>query len=151
MKKKNKADKQNLNNNIENVENIEKVENAETAENAKNVDEILADQTPQSNGGDTVTDAKVSNADDPVKDTTMEVKFGLKSFLTICGILLAVMIVVGILTYVIPAGTYDVDAEGQIIADSYHLKDDANPLPVWRWFTAPFEAIVRGSGNFTTI
>ena len=40
------------------------------------------------------------------KQLNKEVKFGLKSFITICSILIAVVIAVGILTYVIPAGTY---------------------------------------------
>lgn len=98
----------------------------------------------------TATEA-TEEKDGKAKENSMEVKFGLKSFLTICGILLGVMIVVGILTFVIPAGTYDFGEDGQIIGGSFHFVDDVKPLPVWRWLTAPFEAIVLGSGNFTTI
>ena len=44
------------------------------------------------------------------KSTQMDVKvkFGLKSFITVVAILLAVLIVVGVLTFVIPAGRYTV-------------------------------------------
>ena len=38
----------------------------------------------------------------------VKVKFGVKSFITVVGILLAVLIVVGVLTYVIPAGKYTI-------------------------------------------
>ena len=42
------------------------------------------------------------------KSTEMDVKvkFGLKSFITVVAILLAVLIFVGVLTFVIPAGEY---------------------------------------------
>lgn len=80
-----------------------------------------------------------------------KVNFGLKSFVSICAILFAVMIIVGILTYVIPAGRYEIGENGQIIADSFHYVDDASPLPVWRWITSPFEAIAVGNGNISTI
>lgn len=92
--------------------------------------------------GVTATDAKMSE---------ISVKFGLKSFLTVVGILLAVIITVGILTFVIPAGEFDLDPEGKIIFSSYHLVDATNRLPVWRWFTAPIEALIVGEGNMSII
>lgn len=85
------------------------------------------------------------------KQLNKEVKFGLKSFLSTCAILLAVMITVGILTFVIPAGTYQADADGKIIPDSFTLLEEATRLPVWRWFTAPVEALVIGQGNTNII
>ena len=42
------------------------------------------------------------------KELDVKVKFGLKSFITVIAILLAVLVVVGVLTYVIPAGRYTV-------------------------------------------
>lgn len=128
-----------------------KKKNVTKKEKLNNTEESPITDTIQSNGEDNATDAKVLAIEDSAKENNMEVKFGLKSFLTICGILLGVMIVVGILTFVIPAGTYDLGEDGQIIGDSFHFVDDAKPLPIWRWLTAPFEAIVVGSGNFTTI
>ena len=85
------------------------------------------------------------------KQLNKEVKFGLKSFLSSCGILLAVMILVGILTYVIPAGSYQMDESGKIIPDSFTLLEQHTRLPVYRWFTAPIEALLIGNGNFNII
>lgn len=85
------------------------------------------------------------------KMSEITVKFGLKSFLTVVGILLAVVIAVGILTYVIPAGQFDLDENGKIILGSYHTVESTTRLPVWRWFTAPFEALIIGQGNFSII
>ena len=40
------------------------------------------------------------------KEMDVKVKFGLKSFITVVALLFAVLIAVGVLTYVIPAGKY---------------------------------------------
>ncbi len=85
------------------------------------------------------------------KESIFEVKFGLKSFITVCSILLGIMIVVGILTFIIPAGQYLSDADGNIIQNSYQQIKSTTTLPVWRWFTAPFEALIIGEGNFNII
>ena len=85
------------------------------------------------------------------KQLNKEVKFGLKSFLSTCAILLAVMITVGILTYVIPSGAYQVDGDGKIIPDSFTLLEEQAQLPVYRWFTAPVEALFIGEGNTNII
>ena len=85
------------------------------------------------------------------KQLNKEVKFGLKSFLTTCAILLAVMITVGILTFVIPAGAYQVGDDGNILPDSFTLLQEQTRLPVYRWFTAPVEALLIGEGNTNII
>ena len=85
------------------------------------------------------------------KQLNKEVKFGLKSFLSTCAILVAVMIFVGILTFVIPGGTYQVGDDGKIIPDSFTLLTEQTRLPVYRWFTAPVEALIIGNGNFNII
>ena len=85
------------------------------------------------------------------KQLNKEVKFGLKSFLSTCGILLAVVIVVGILTFIVPAGAYQADADGKIIPDSFTFLSESTRLPVWRWFTAPVEALFIGEGNVNII
>lgn len=99
----------------------------------------------------------------------VKVKFGLKSFIAVVAILLAVLIFVGILTFVIPAGRYtiytkdaaksgepfyqyteDASLDKQIKLDSYReLTDEENTsrLPVWRWFTSPFEALAGSNGG----
>lgn len=98
-----------------------------------------------------------------------KVKFGLKSFITVVSILLAVLVVVGILTFVIPAGRYTVyttdeslasepfyqytaneSLNKQIVIDSYReLGADENNtrVPVYRWLTSPFEAMIFGSNR----
>lgn len=80
-----------------------------------------------------------------------DIKFGLKSFLSICAILLGIMILVGILTYVIPTGQYAFDENGEILPDSFSFIESETRLPVYRWFSAPIEALIIGEGNFNII
>lgn len=80
-----------------------------------------------------------------------DIKFSLKSFLSICAILLAIMIFVGILTYVIPTGQYAYDENGEIISDSFSFIESESRLPVYRWFSAPIEALIIGEGRFNII
>lgn len=138
--------KQNINDKVK----VKPMNEEEKPKKDTETEESPVDQTTQIVGED-IADGAEAVAAKPSKENDMAVKFGLKSFLTICGILFGVMIVVGILCYVIPAGTYDFGEDGQIIGNSFHFVDNVKPLPVWRWLTAPFEAIVLGSGNFTTI
>jgi uncharacterized ion transporter superfamily protein YfcC len=103
------------------------------------------------------------------KEMDVKVKFGLKSFITVVIILVAVLFVVGILTYVIPAGRYtvyttDLAKKGlpffeytenkaldkQIVMDSFRQltsAENTSRLPFYRWLTSPFEAMVFGSNN----
>ena len=109
------------------------------------------------------------------KSTEMDakLKFGLKSFITVVCILLAVLIFVGVLTYVIPAGRYtiyttdpskaelpfyeyteDESLNKQIVIDSYReLEEGENStrLPWYRWLTSPFEALIFGSNSSNMI
>ena len=102
-------------------------------------------------------------------ELNVKVKFGLKSFIAVVAILLTVLIAVGILTYVIPAGRYtvyttdeakpsepfyeyteDESLNKQIVADSYReltAEENASRLPVLRWFIAPIEAMLFGSNS----
>jgi len=107
------------------------------------------------------------------KELDVKVKFGLKSFITVVAILLAVLIFVGVLTFVIPAGRYtiyttdeakagepfyqyteDESLNKQIVIDSYRRLTEAENnarLPVIRWFTSPFEALLFGSNSTNMI
>ncbi len=85
------------------------------------------------------------------KELNSELKFGLKSFITICAILFGIVVFVGILTFVVPAGKYLTDANGDVIPDSFSFIESTTRLPVWRWLTAPFEALLFGDGNFNII
>ncbi len=99
----------------------------------------------------------------------VKVKIGLKSFIAVVAILLTVLIAVGVLTFVIPAGRYtiyttdeskadrpfyqytvDETLNKQIVMDSYReLTGDENTsrLPVLRWFAAPIEALLFGDNS----
>ena len=102
------------------------------------------------------------------KEMDVKVKFGLKSFITVVALLFAVLIAVGVLTYVIPAGKYqtyttDIDLANsdpfyvyttnaelnkQIVPNSYKLlteEQNGSRLAWWRWILAPFEAVILGS------
>ena len=68
-----------------------------------------------------------------------------RSFLTTVAILVALMVLAGVLTRVLPQGQYarTLDANGNeiVVEGSYVLTPDADRLPVWRWFTAPIEML----------
>ena len=86
-------------------------------------------------------------------ELNVKVKFGLKSFITVVAILFAVLILVGVLTYVIPAGQYTL-VDKKIVIDSFKFLTDAENttrLPFYRWFTAPFEALFLGSNSANMI
>ena len=85
------------------------------------------------------------------KELNSDLKFGLKSFITICSILFGIMIFVGILTFIIPAGKYLVDSDGKVIPNSFSFIESTTRLPVWRWITAPIEALLFGEGSFNVI
>lgn len=76
-------------------------------------------------------------------DTQYGLKIGVRAFLTAFLILFVLMVVSGVLTRVIPAGSYEravVDDREVVVPESY------TPLPrpdypVWRWFTAPAEVL----------
>ena len=103
----------------------------------------------------------------------IKVKIGLKSFITVIAILVVVLIAVGVLTYVIPAGKYtiyttdeskinepfyqyttDESLNKQIVIDSYReLTDDENTsrIPIYRWLISPIEALFLGSNSANMI
>lgn len=61
---------------------------------------------------------------------------GAKTYLATVSILLAILLAAGILTQVIPQGSFEreiVDGREVILADSYAETPDAPRLPVWRW------------------
>lgn len=99
----------------------------------------------------------------------VKVKFGLRSFIAVVAILLAVLIAVGVLCYIIPAGRYtvyttdpdkaelpfyqyttDQALNKQIVPDSYREllpEENTTRLPAWRWFTAPVEALFGSNSS----
>lgn len=79
------------------------------------------------------------------------IKIGKRTFITAVVILGLLMITVGILTKVIPAGSYDrVMAGGREVIQQGSFHYVARPdYPIWRWLTAPFE--VLGSADGATV
>jgi uncharacterized ion transporter superfamily protein YfcC len=75
-----------------------------------------------------------------------------KAFIQSLLILLALMIVAGILTLVVPAGQYqriEVDGRETLLPDSFAFTERPD-YPIWRWFTAPLE-VVTGPDGLTVI
>jgi uncharacterized ion transporter superfamily protein YfcC len=66
-----------------------------------------------------------------------------KAFVQSAVILLALMIVAGVLTRVVPAGSYArITREGRELIDADSFQYVERPgYPIWRWFTAPVEVI----------
>lgn len=76
------------------------------------------------------------------------INIGKKTFLTALIILLLLMMAVGVLTHVVPTGSYDRQMTGgreTIIAGSFHLTQEER-FPIWRWFTAPVEVLWSADG-----
>lgn len=103
----------------------------------------------------------------------VKVKIGLKSFITVIAILFVVLITVGVLTYIIPAGKYtiyttdeskigeaffkyttDQSLNKQIVIDSYRIlspEENTTRIPFYRWLTSPIEALLFGSSSANMI
>ncbi|MFZ4616494.1 MAG: hypothetical protein ACOYM2_09910 [Rectinemataceae bacterium] len=72
------------------------------------------------------------------------VSIGVKAFVTSAIILLAMMVAAGILTLVLPSGSYErIKSDGGevLVPGSYHETPKPD-YPAWRWFTAPAEVLV---------
>ena len=75
------------------------------------------------------------------------IKIGRKAFVTTAVIVLCLMILSGVLTQLIPSGSYDyIEVEGKRLVDpqSYHPVEKPE-VPVYRWFTAPVEVLYASS------
>lgn len=67
-----------------------------------------------------------------------------RTFISVLILLLALLIAAGILTRVLPQGSYErvyIDGQELVVPDSYRENPSLKPLPVWRWFTSPFEVL----------
>jgi uncharacterized ion transporter superfamily protein YfcC len=86
----------------------------------------------------------------------MEEKSGVRisrnAFIQAVLIILALMMVAGILTRLVPAGQYArTIVDGREVIDATQFSQVERPdYPVWRWFTAPFE-VLAGKDGFTVI
>jgi uncharacterized ion transporter superfamily protein YfcC len=80
------------------------------------------------------------------------IRIGKKAFLFSALIILLLMIVSGILTIALPAGSFDrVTGDGRTLVVPGSYREIPKPdYPFWRWFTAPVE-ILFGPDNITPI
>lgn len=79
------------------------------------------------------------------------IRIGKKTFIFSAVVLLTLMIIAGILTYILPAGSYQrSNVDGiELVVDGTYQEIDVKPLSPIRWLTAPFE--VLGSSDGLTI
>ena len=90
--------------------------------------------------------------DAATKEKKSAMHISIKSFVNVAVILLALMIAVGVLTFVVQPGSYQRDDSGSIIQDTFKPVDKAETrLPVIRWFTAPFEVPFLSSDGMTVL
>ncbi|RME35078.1 MAG: hypothetical protein D6793_07730, partial [Thermoflexia bacterium] len=85
-------------------------------------------------------------------ESRTSIRIGTRTFVQSVLILFALMMVAGILTRVLPAGTYSrVQVDGRELIDPTSYRTVPRPeYPVWRWFTAPVE-VLGAPGNLTVI
>ncbi len=80
------------------------------------------------------------------------IRIGKRAFVLAAAILFGLMIVSGVLTRTVSAGSYqrvEVDGRVQVVPNSFaHLPQP--DYPVWRWFTAPVE-VLYAPGSITVI
>ncbi len=76
------------------------------------------------------------------------IRIGKKTFIFSAVVLLLLMIAAGVLTYVLPAGSYDrQEINGTLqIVDGTYKELDTKPLSPIRWITAPFEVLAGPDG-----
>lgn len=79
------------------------------------------------------------------------IRIGKKTFIFSTVVLLILMIIAGVLTYILPSGSYErSEVDGVLsIVDGTYKELDVEPLSPIRWLTAPFE--VLGSQDGLTI
>ncbi|MFW6228076.1 MAG: YfcC family protein [Alkalispirochaeta sp.] len=94
----------------------------------------------------------MNNNDTPTTNGASMIRIGTRAFLLAFVIIFTLMIVSGVLTRIVPAGSYDrveVDGRVQVVPGSFTYTD--SPVyPIWRWATAPVE-VLFAPGNVAVI
>ena len=83
-----------------------------------------------------------------MNESDTSIRIGKRTFLTAMAILGLLMVAVGILTRVVPSGSYDrtiSDGREVIAQGTFHFTQAAD-FPIWRWFTAPIEVLWSADG-----
>ncbi len=81
-------------------------------------------------------------------DSSVSIRIGKKAFISSLAILLALLVAAGLLTRVVPAGSYVRQEDGgrtTIDINSFEYTDRP-ALPVWKWFVAPIEVLASPEG-----
>jgi uncharacterized ion transporter superfamily protein YfcC len=80
-------------------------------------------------------------------------QISLKSFAQAAIIILVLMIGAGILTQVLPSGSFErVVEDGRVLVREGSYQETAKPdYPVWRWFTAPFEVLASPDAKIVIV
>lgn len=90
---------------------------------------------------------------DAANNGEREMKIDMKGILKAVILLFAILIAVGVLTYVLPAGRYStyIDAAGKTAVDpnSFEYIESTTRIPFYRWLLAPFETLIFDSSKFT--
>ena len=68
-----------------------------------------------------------------------------KAFLTVAGILVAILLLSGVLSYIVPQGAYERDESGTIIMDTY-AELGVSGISFWRVLTAPVRVFATSDG-----
>ncbi|MCL2209157.1 MAG: AbgT family transporter [Treponema sp.] len=87
------------------------------------------------------------------KETSNQgIRIEAKSFYLAVAIIFSLMMLSGIFTKILPAGSYDrITSEGRTLVINGSYREIARPdYPIWRWFTAPFE-VLAGPDSLTPI
>ncbi len=81
--------------------------------------------------------------------SSISIKIGKKAFISSLAILLALLAAAGLLTRVVPAGSYARQEDGGLTTIDIGSFEyiDRPALPVWKWFTAPVEVLASPEGS----
>jgi uncharacterized ion transporter superfamily protein YfcC len=87
-----------------------------------------------------------------MSQTDSSAKIGVRAFLLSAAIILTLMVFSGILTKVLPSGTFErIVSEGRVLVVNGGYHEINRPdYPFWRWFTAPLE-VLFGPDNLTPV
>lgn len=83
-----------------------------------------------------------------MNDKKNDIKIDIWGIVKVVGLLYIILIIVGILTYILPSGEYEI-ANGEIVPGTFHYLETSTRIPFYRWLTLPIETLIFDSGNAT--
>lgn len=83
--------------------------------------------------------------------TKKELKIDIKGILKVVILLYAILILVGVLTYILPAGAFEttINESGKtvVIPGTFQYLETSTRIPWYRWLTLPIETLIFDSGK----